>query len=185
MIRHISGTQGVDDREIGWHRVWSESYTWRRREARVSRFSLKISGDGLLAVWPKNHCNGFLVWASKSSSTVWWFGPQNQVRRGLPVCTSKPMSGWRRCEDTRRHPAACFIMKQVRLGFPSFASKLVKVRRWVVHMASSRRSHGSEAKDDRFDCVGCDVVDVGPNYPSLDIIFLLAHRGILVFWFLL
>jgi hypothetical protein len=89
MIRHISGTQGVDDQEIGWHRVWSESYTWRRREARVSRFSLKIGGDGLLAVWPKNHCNGFLVWASKSSSTVWWFGPQN-YRDSFFVWASKP-----------------------------------------------------------------------------------------------
>jgi hypothetical protein len=26
-------------------------------------------------------------------------------------------------------------------------------------------------------------VEVGPNYPSLDVIFLLAHRGILVFSF--
>jgi hypothetical protein len=53
----------------------------------------------------------------------------------------------------------------------------------VVHVASSRRSHGSEAKDGLFDDVGCGVVEVGPNYPSLDIIFLLAHRGILVFCF--
>jgi hypothetical protein len=53
----------------------------------------------------------------------------------------------------------------------------------VVHMASSRRSYRSEAKDGQFDCIGCGVVEVGPNYPSLDVIFLLAHRGILVFWF--
>jgi hypothetical protein len=49
--------------------------------------------------------------------------------------------------------------------------------------ASSWRSHGSEAKDDRFDGVGCGVVKVAPNYPSLDVIFILAHRGILVFCF--
>jgi hypothetical protein len=38
-------------------------------------------------------------------------------------------------------------------------------------------------KDGRFDGVECDAVEVGPNYPSLVLIFLLAHRGILVFWF--
>jgi hypothetical protein len=42
----------------------------------------------------------------------------------LSVCALKSMSGGRRCEDTRRDPAACFIVKQVGLGFPSFASKL-------------------------------------------------------------
>jgi hypothetical protein len=51
----------------------------------------------------------------------------------------------------------------------------------VMHVASSRRSHGSKAKDGQFDGVGCGIVEVGPNYPSLVVIFLLAHRGILVF----
>jgi hypothetical protein len=49
--------------------------------------------------------------------------------------------------------------------------------------ASSRRSRGCEAKDGRFDGVGCRAVEVGPNYPSLDVIFFLAHRDILVFSF--
>jgi hypothetical protein len=53
----------------------------------------------------------------------------------------------------------------------------------VVHVASSRRSHGCEAKDGWFDGVRCIAVEVGPNYPSLDVIFYLAHRGILVFSF--
>jgi hypothetical protein len=74
-------------------------------------------------------------------------------------------------------------VKQVGLGFSSFASKLAKERHQVVHEASSQRSHGSEAKDGRFDGGGCVVVEIGPNYPSLDVIFLLAHRGILVFYF--
>jgi hypothetical protein len=52
-----------------------------------------------------------------------------------------------------------------------------------VHVASSQRSHGCEAKDGQFDGVGCDAVEVGPNYPSLDVIFLLVRRGILVFGF--
>jgi hypothetical protein len=51
----------------------------------------------------------------------------------------------------------------------------------VVYVASSRRSRGSEAKDDRFDDIECGAMEVGSNYPSLDVIFVLAHRGILVF----
>jgi hypothetical protein len=50
-------------------------------------------------------------------------------------------------------------------------------------MVSSWRSRENEAKDDWFDGVGCGAVKVRPNYPSLDIIFLLAYRGILVFYF--
>jgi hypothetical protein len=53
----------------------------------------------------------------------------------------------------------------------------------MVHMASLGRSRESEAKDDQFDGVEYGVVDVGPNYPSVAIIFLLAHMGILVFCF--
>jgi hypothetical protein len=77
----------------------------------------------------------------------------------------------------RRHSMACFVAKQVGLGFLCFASKLANERRWVVHVTSLWRSRGSEAKDGRFDGVGCDVVEVEPNYPSLDVIFLLAHRA--------
>jgi hypothetical protein len=39
------------------------------------------------------------------------------------------------------------------------------------------------AKDGRFDGIRCGTVEVGPNYTSLDVIFLLAHMGILVFSF--
>jgi hypothetical protein len=53
----------------------------------------------------------------------------------------------------------------------------------VVHVALSRRSCESEGKDGFFDGVRCGTVEVEPNYPSLDVIFLLAHRGILVFCF--
>jgi hypothetical protein len=55
----------------------------------------------------------------------------------------------------------------------------------VVHVASSRRSRGSRGKDGQFNGIGCGAAEVGPNYPSLVVIFLIAHRGILVFWFLL
>jgi hypothetical protein len=85
--------------------------------------------------------------------------------------------------DTRCDLVVFFAWKQVMLGFPSFASKLVKNQPQVVHVASSRRSHGCEAKDGWFDGVGCDVVEVRPYYTLLDVIFLFAHSGILVFSF--
>jgi hypothetical protein len=72
-------------------------------------------------------------------------------------------------------------VKQVGLEFPSFASNLAKERWRVVNVASSWRSCGSEAKDGWFDDFRCGTVEVRPNYPSLDVIFLLAHMGILVF----
>jgi hypothetical protein len=72
-------------------------------------------------------------------------------------------------EGTREHPVACFITKQDRLGFSSFASKLAKKRWRVVHMALSRRSRKSEAKNGRFNGVGCGAMEVVPNYPLLDV----------------
>jgi hypothetical protein len=78
----------------------------------------------------------------------------------------------------------CFVVKQVGLGFPIFATKLAKEQWWVMHVASSRRLHGSEAKDGRFGGIECSTMEVRPNYPSLHVIFLLAYRGILVFCFL-
>jgi hypothetical protein len=79
----------------------------------------------------------------------------------------------------RRHPTAFFEAKEVGLGFPCLASKLAEARRRMVHVESSRRSRGCEAKAGRFDGVGCGAAEVIPNYPY----FVLAHRGILVFGF--
>jgi hypothetical protein len=53
----------------------------------------------------------------------------------------------------------------------------------LVHVASSRWSCGSEAKDGRLDGVGYGAVEVRSNYHSLDVILLLAHSGILVLCF--
>jgi hypothetical protein len=50
-----------------------------------------------------------------------------------------------------------------------------------MHVAYSQRLHENEAKDGRFDGVGCATVEVGSNYSSLVVIFLLAHKGIQVF----
>jgi hypothetical protein len=72
---------------------------------------------------PQIQCRRFGDLGLKITAIVSWFGPQNQVGGGLSVCDSKALSGLIRCEDTRRHPTACFIMKQVELGFHSFFLK--------------------------------------------------------------
>jgi hypothetical protein len=54
----------------------------------------------------------------------------------------------------------------------------------VVHVTLLRMLRRSDAKDGWFDGVGCGAAQVGPNYPYFIIVFFLAHRGILVFWFL-
>jgi hypothetical protein len=53
----------------------------------------------------------------------------------------------------------------------------------MVHVASSWRSHGREAKDGSFDGVGCDAAEVGLKYLSVVVVFISTHRGILVFYF--
>jgi hypothetical protein len=73
--------------------------------------------------------------------------------------------------DTRLDLVACFAWKQVGLGFPSFASKLVKEQRWVVHVTTSWRLCEGEA----------DAVHVGLKYPSLAVISFSPRRRILVF----
>jgi hypothetical protein len=52
------------------------------------------------------------------------------------------------------------------------------VRRWVVHVASPRRSREDEAEDRRVDVTGC----IELFYPYFVIFIVLGARGILVFW---
>jgi hypothetical protein len=194
MIRHKLGTWWPDDWKVGWRRVRSASYTWCRREAR-GFFDLASKLVAMVCQWFSIKTIATIYWFEiqnqgwqfgdlglKITMMISWLGPQNQGG-GLSVCISKLMSGWRRCEDTRRHPAAYFIVKQVRLRFPSFASKLVKERWRVVHVVLSWGSRRSEAKDGWFHGVECATSEVRPNYPSLALVFILAHRGILVYYF--
>jgi hypothetical protein len=55
----------------------------------------------------------------------------------------------------------------------------------MVHVASSWKGNLWiwEVKYGWFNGVGCGAVEVGPNYPSVVVGFILAHRGILVFCF--
>jgi hypothetical protein len=93
---HRSGTRWPGGREIGWHRVRSASWTWRRG-ARVSWLSLKTKDDGLSVVWPQNHWDGFSsVCVSKPMATVCeWFGLKTTqtVFTGLALKSVTMVSG--------------------------------------------------------------------------------------------
>jgi hypothetical protein len=88
MIKHRSGTQWPDDREVGWWCVRSAPWT-RRRWARVSWFGLKTRSTVSPSLDSKPVASDFSVWASKLAATVWWFWHQN-LPDGLLVCDSKP-----------------------------------------------------------------------------------------------
>jgi hypothetical protein len=78
--------------------------------------------------------------------------------------------------DMRRDLAASFTWKQVWIGFPSLASRLVEARWQVVHMTPSRRLHRSQVEDGWVDATGC----VGPCYPCFAIFILLGPMCIVV-----
>jgi hypothetical protein len=118
----------------------------------------------------------FLGWASKPRRwRVSWFGPQNHAGFSLSVV---PQNRWEDATvwDTCRDLAACFTWKQVWLGFPSLASRLAVARRWVVHVAPSRRLCQSQVEDGRVDATGC----VGPCYPCFVVFTLLGTGDIVV-----
>jgi hypothetical protein len=79
--------------------------------------------------------------------------------------------------DMYQDLAACFALSQVRLGFPSLASRLAEARWWVIHVASSQKSREDQVEDGWVDATGY----IGPCYPYLFIFFVLGPRGILVF----
>jgi hypothetical protein len=112
--------------------------------------------------------------AHKITVTVQWFGPQNQVGGGFLVCASKPMSGRRQCEDTRRLPAACFIIKQVGQGFPNFALKLAGGARGIIIEVAWRRSQRWTGRCDRLHRT---------LLPNFVVFIVLGHKGRLVISF--
>jgi hypothetical protein len=65
MVKHKSGTRWSGDREVRRCCVQSTPCI-RRRGACVSLFGLKTDSCGLV-IWPRNHRDGFLVYASKLS----------------------------------------------------------------------------------------------------------------------
>jgi hypothetical protein len=93
---------------------------------------------------------------------------------------------WQEDEDGAGHASRSSSLFRLKISQARVFQSGLKTARGValvVHMASSRMLHRSEAKDGWFDGVGCAVALVGPNYLHFIVIFFLAHRGILVIWF--
>jgi hypothetical protein len=68
-------------------------------------------------------------------------------------------------------------MEASRARVSQFASKLVEVRRRVVHVAPSQRLCRVQAEDGRVDAMDC----IGPFYPTFVVFYVLGPRGCLVF----
>jgi hypothetical protein len=79
--------------------------------------------------------------------------------------------------DTRRDLMACFMWKQVRLGFFSLASRLAEVQQRIVHVVPSRKLRRVQAEDERVDTIDC----IGPYYHYFIVFIVLGPKSNLVF----
>jgi hypothetical protein len=116
-----------------------------------------------------------MIWASKSPRR--FLGLGHKTKKALVCRLRHKTDGGRTARDAHRDLAACFAWKQVTLGFPSLALRLVETRQRVVHVAPSRRLHRDQVKDGWVDVMGC----VGPCYPYFVIFYVLGPRGVVVF----
>jgi hypothetical protein len=155
---HRSDTQWSDDREVGWHRVRSAPFMWRRG-ARVSWLSIKIKVDCLWVVWSQNHWDsflrfglkiggdgfsqfvlktsgGFLGWASKPR---WW--------RVFSVWSSKPIATvWWFMPQNHRDGFLLWLLKSSGFRFVICVIKPTERGRRGTHVEIYRLpSHGSKS----------------------------------------
>jgi hypothetical protein len=79
--------------------------------------------------------------------------------------------------DMCRDLAACFSWKQVMVGFPSLASRLVEAQQRVVHVAPSHRLRQNQVKNGWINAM--DYVE--PCYLYFIVFYVLDYRGIVVF----
>jgi hypothetical protein len=131
-------------------------------------------GRGFPGLGLKTGRSDLVIWASKSPRQ--FLSLDLKTKQALVCRLCHKTDGGRSAQDTRRDLAACFTWKQVWLGFPSLAGRLAKARRWVVHVAPSRRLHRKQVEDGRVDATGY----VRPCYPIFAIFNVLGHRGIVV-----
>jgi hypothetical protein len=129
---------------------------------------------------PQNRQLRFGDLAQKITTTVSGFGSQKQADYGLSIA---PQNRWED-EDNMGHASRSSGLLHLEASWARVSQFKLKTgggAMQMVHVASSRRSSGSEAEDGRFNGVGCGAMKVGPKYPPLAVISFSAHRGILVF----
>jgi hypothetical protein len=103
-------------------------------------------GGGFPGLGLKTGSYGLMIWASKSLRQ--FLGLSLKTKHALVCWLCHKTDGRATAWDTRRDLAACFVWKQVGLGFPSLASRLSEARRRVVHVAPSRRLRQSQIEDE-------------------------------------
>jgi hypothetical protein len=117
---------------------------------------------------------GLVIYASKSPRQFPGLGLKTKQ---ATVCRLRHKTDGRASvQDTHQDLGACFTWKQVRLGFPSLASRLVKARRRVVHVAPSQMLRQRQVEDGHVDAMGC----IRPCYPYFADFIPLGHSGVVV-----
>jgi hypothetical protein len=102
-------------------------------------------GGGFFGLGVKTDSYRLLIWVSKSPR---WFHDLGLKTKHATFCRLRHKTDGRATAwDTHRDLAACFMCKQIRLGFSSLASRLTEVRRRVVHMTPSWRLCQSQVED--------------------------------------
>jgi hypothetical protein len=107
---------------------------------------------------------------------VSWFGPQNQVTYSLSVAPQNRLVD----EDDVGHESRFSGLLRLEASRARISQSGFKTSGGVaqmVHVASSRRSRGVQAKGGWIDVTGC----IGPFYPDFAIFIVLGPEGVLVF----
>jgi hypothetical protein len=119
-----------------------------------SCFGLKTGGLGFPGLDLKTGSYGLMIWAAKSP--LQFLGLILKTKQTL-VCQmcQKTDGRMKMTHDMCWDLAACFSRKQVRIEFPSLASRLAEIRRCMMHVVPLRRSCEDQVKDGRVDVTGC------------------------------
>jgi hypothetical protein len=112
----------------------------------------------------KTGSSGLVICVSKSLR--WFLDLDLKTKRASIYRLRHKIDGARSERDTHRDLTACFVRKQVGLGFPQ-TSRLAESRQWVVHVAPSQMLHRVQVEDGRVNATDC----VEPWYPCLPVSF--------------
>jgi hypothetical protein len=147
--------------------VWSQNQGRRFLPIWPQNWWLQVSRFGL-----RNRQLRFGHLGLKITATVSWFGPQIQAGYDLSVA---PQNRWKD-EDGTGHTSRSSGLLRLEASRVRVSQSGIKTSggaAQIVHVASSRRSRGDEAKDGWVDVTG----SIGPFYPNFFIFIVLDHMA--------